>query len=112
MSKNNFSSIRRVPIKMSLRHLIVFQFKLLTDAMRDLMFSPLSIAAFIADAFLRPSAEKSLTFRLMSAGRYSDRVINLFNEYSKTGNYTLDDSVSNFETILNKKIEERRENRS
>jgi len=103
MSSKNVSSEERVPVRKSLRHLIVFQFKLLVDAGRDLILSPLSVIAFIIDAILRPKVSNSLTMRIMKMGRYSDRVINLFNEYSKTGTYTLDDGVSKVENIIQEK---------
>lgn len=103
MSLKNVSSEERLPIGKSLRHLIVFQFKLLADAARDLLLSPLSVITFIIDAIFRPKLSNSLTLRLMRMGRYSDRIINLFNEYSKTGIYTFDDGVSEFEKIIQKK---------
>lgn len=46
----------------------------------------------------------------MMMGRKSDRVINLFNEYSKTGIFTLDDGVSEIEKIVKTKMEQRKEN--
>lgn len=45
----------------------------------------------------------------MMMGRKSDRVINLFNEYSKTGIFTLDDGVSEIEKIVKTKMEQRKE---
>ena len=103
MSLKNLPSEERLSIRKSFRHLVIFQFKLLGDAVRDLVFSPLSVIAFIIDAVFRPKASNSLTMRLMRMGRYSDRIINLFNEYSKTGIYTFDDGVSEFEKIIQKK---------
>ncbi|MBX2847318.1 MAG: hypothetical protein KTR16_03280 [Acidiferrobacterales bacterium] len=103
MSLKNLSGDEPLPIGKSLRHLIVFQFKLLADAGRDLLLSPLSVIVFITDAVFRPKVSNSLTVRLMKMGRYSDRIINLFNEYSKSGVYTFDDGVSEIEDIVQKK---------
>ena len=109
MSVKNVPSESRQSVGKSFRHLIVFQFKLLADAGRDLVLSPLSVMAFFIDALFRPRPSKSLTLRLMMIGRKSDRIINLFNEYSKTGIFTLDDGVSEFEKLMQKKLEERKE---
>ena len=72
----------------AVRHLVVFQVKLALDALRDLALSPISILVFIIDAVRKPAAEDSLYMRLMSAGRESDRVINLFGEHSEGEHYT------------------------
>ena len=109
VSLKNAPSEPRLPIRKLFRHLLVFQFKLLVDAGRDLVLSPLSLVVFTIDAVFRPRFSKSLTLRLMILGRKSDRVINLFNEYSKTDIYTLDEGVSDFEKIMQKKMEQRRE---
>jgi len=99
MSLKNVSGDARLPIGKSLQHLVVFQFKLLADAARDFVFSPLSIVAFIIDAVFRPRLSKSLTLRLMMMGRHSDRIINLFNAYNETDIYTPDDDISEIEKI-------------
>ena len=109
MSLREMSADARLPIRKSLRHLIVFQFKLLADALRDLLLSPLSIIVFLIDALVRPEVAKSLTVKLMMAGRHSDRIINLFDEYSnKDKHFTLDDGVDEFETIVQNRIKQRR----
>ncbi|MEM0955957.1 MAG: hypothetical protein AAGI24_17585 [Pseudomonadota bacterium] len=84
----------------ALRRLLWFQFKLALDAVRDFVFSPLSILAFIVDAVLRPDEGKSYTQALMRLGRRSDRVINLFDEYSDCGEYTVDRTLADVETAV------------
>ena len=84
----------------ALRRLFWFQVKLALDALRDLVFSPLSILAFLADALLRPHREKSYTHALMRLGRHSDRVINLFEEYTDCGEYTVDKTLADVETAV------------
>ncbi|MGB5542180.1 MAG: hypothetical protein WBO15_02165 [Gammaproteobacteria bacterium] len=61
-----------------LRDLIVFQFKLLIDAFKDLLLSPLSFGAAIMD-FLRPGARPGMLFyRLLRAGHVAEERIDLF----------------------------------
>jgi hypothetical protein len=84
----------------SLRHLVVFQLKLALDALRDFAFSPLSIAAFLLDAILKPDYENSLTHRMMTMGQRSDRVINLFGEYSDREGYTVDQTFGEVEQAV------------
>lgn len=84
----------------ALRHLIVFQFKLALDALRDLLLSPLSIVVFVLDALLRPPENDSLYFKLMALGRRSDRLINLFDEYSGSGDYTVDQTLNSVEEAV------------
>lgn len=102
----------KVSFRKSLLHLIVFQFKLLADALRDFLLSPISVVAFILDVIIRPKASKSFTYKLMKAGQRTDRTINLFNEYDKAGNYTLDDSASSIEALVQEKIKEHRDKRN
>lgn len=84
----------------ALRQLVVFQLKLALDALRDLAFSPLSIAAFIVDALTRPQLERSLSHRIMLLGRRSDRVINLFGEYGEEEHYTVDRTFGEVEEAV------------
>ena len=98
-----------LPFHKALRHLLVFQIKLLADALRDLMFSPISLLAFIADSITRPAVEDSLSFKLMNVGRHSDRVINLFDEYSSSDGYTIDETVAEVESALQRELEKRKE---
>lgn len=93
------------------RHFLVFQFKLIMDAGRDLFFSPISFFAFLLDLVLRPKVEESYSMRLMKLGRRSDRVINLFDEYSNNGEYTIDKTVAEVETVLQKELEKEKQRR-
>ena len=100
-----------LPVGRTFRHLVVFQIKLFVDAIRDILFSPLSITAFLIDVITQPAAKDSLSLRLMHLGRRSDRVINLFNEYTNDGDYTIDQTVDEVETALQKEFEKEREKR-
>ena len=88
------------------RHLVVFQFKLALDALRDLALSPLSIAVFVLDAFLKPPVEDSLYGKLMSLGRRSDRVINLFDEFGEAQHYTVDQTLNSVEDAVKPRLKE------
>ncbi|MBO6719257.1 MAG: hypothetical protein JJ913_14970 [Rhizobiaceae bacterium] len=65
------------------RRVIVFQFKLLADGIRDLVMSPLSIVAALV-GFFADRRDPELYFdRLMYFGRETDRHINLFDQYGE-----------------------------
>ena len=93
-----------LPIYRAFKHFLVFQLKLFVDAVRDVMFSPISLLAFIFDAITKPTVEESMSHRIMLLGRKSDRVINLFNEYTLTGEYTIDETVAEVESVLQKEL--------
>ena len=80
----------------ALIHLVVFQIKLAADALRDFLFSPISILVFIIDAIRKPALEDSLYLRMMMWGRRSDRMINLFDEHKNKGEYTVDAAIDHF----------------
>jgi hypothetical protein len=61
-----------------LREVIVFQFKLVLDALRDVVISPLSLGAAALD-FLFPAADGSRWFhRVLALGRRSEELIGLW----------------------------------
>jgi hypothetical protein len=98
-----------ISTRRALRHLLVFQFKLAMDAIRDFALSPISILVFIIDAIRKPRVEDSLYLRLMNLGRRSDRVINLFDEYSDSGEYTVDETLAEVEQALWGELEKKRQ---
>lgn len=61
-----------------LREVIVFQFKLVLDALRDVIISPLSLGAAVLDLVL-PSRDGSRWFhRVLALGRRSEELIGLW----------------------------------
>ena len=96
-------------VNAALRHLVVFQIKLFVDAMRDLILSPVSLVALIIDALTRPTVKESLSYKLMHAGRRSDRVINLFDEYHTTEEFTIDQTVAEVESALQRELQKHKE---
>ena len=89
----------------NLRKLIAFQVKLALDAARDFALSPVSIVAFVIDSVRKPEPEKSLYNRLMALGRRSDRVINLFDEYTDADHYTVDETLRGVEQGVGQAIQ-------
>ncbi len=84
----------------ALRHLLIFQAKLLADALRDLVLSPVSVVVFIIDAMRKPALEDSLYLKLMLVGRRSDQVINLFDEHKDAGHFTVDQAIEELEQLV------------
>lgn len=72
----------------SLRRLIVFQLKLLADAGRDLLLSPISFAVAIIDILFRLEGKDSLFNKMLELGIKSDHFINLFGQFGS------DDTIS------------------
>ncbi|GAA6138037.1 hypothetical protein NBRC116583_17840 [Arenicella sp. 4NH20-0111] len=108
MPLNNLEKDKPLPIKQAFRHLIFFQIKLFADAIRDLLFSPISLLAFACDAILKPSVKDSFSYKLTLAGRKSDRMINLFGEYTASGEFTIDETVNELESALLTELNKRR----
>ena len=84
----------------ALRHLLIFQAKLVADALRDLVLSPVSVVVFIIDAMRKPTLEDSLYLKLMLVGRRSDQVINLFDEHKDAGHFTVDQAIEELEQLV------------
>ena len=60
------------------RDLLAFQFKLVLDAMRDLLLSPISVIAVIAGLVSRQDNPGKHFYDLLRVGHKSDHWINLF----------------------------------
>ena len=99
----------KVTTGQAFHHLLVFQLKLLADAGRDLLLSPISILVFVLDALTKPTLENSLYLRLMLLGRRSDRVINLFDEHKDAGHFTVDQAIEDVEDLFTSMREEHRD---
>jgi hypothetical protein len=107
--KSSEAASSQVSTSRAFRHLIVFQVKLAMDAIRDLFLSPVSLVVFAIDAIRKPEIKDSLYLRLMSAGRRSDRIINLFDEYSEEGHYTVDKTLADVEQVVYREVKKERE---
>ncbi|NND68433.1 MAG: hypothetical protein HKN19_12670, partial [Halioglobus sp.] len=89
-----------VTVMQALRHLLVFQVKLVADALRDLLLSPISVVIFALDVIRKPTLEHSLYLKLMLLGRRSDRLINLFDEHKDAGHFTVDQALGELEQLV------------
>jgi len=82
------------------RGLLVFQYKLLIDATKDFLLSPLSLGAALVDLF-RPGPPSRMLFpALMALGRKAERAINLFGRRPEEGEWTVDRLVDDLEASL------------
>ena len=83
-----------------LRQVLVFQFKLVLDAFRDLTLSPLSLVAALAD-LLRHSPPGGLWFdRVLALGRRSEHMIDLWRSGGRVGRGEVDLMVDRLELLL------------
>lgn len=79
------------------RTLLVFQYKLLIDATKDFLLSPLSLAAALID-IIRPAPPSRMLFpELMRLGKKAERAINLFGRRPDEGEWTVDRLVDTME---------------
>ena len=82
------------------RRLAVFQYKLLIDAAKDFLLSPVSIIAAVIDMVSpRPPSQMMFT-RLMRQGRRAERAINLFGKRVRESEWTVDRLVDSLEDTL------------
>ncbi|MGD1977311.1 MAG: hypothetical protein PVH13_03200 [Gammaproteobacteria bacterium] len=82
------------------RSLLVFQYKLLIDATKDFLLSPLALAAALVD-IVRPTPSSRMLFpALMRLGRKAERAINLFGRGANEGEWTVDRLVDTVETSI------------
>ncbi len=88
-----------------LRRLLAFQIKLVLDAARDFVLSPVSITAFVIDAVRQTEPDRGLFNRLMRLGRRSDEIINLFEEHSQASHYTVDKTLRDIGERVEQKVE-------
>ena len=65
-----------------LRRLLVFQFKLYVDALRDFLLSLLSFGAFLLDVVHRQDGSESHFDQVLKLGRPTERAINLFDQHA------------------------------
>ena len=92
-----------------LRDAAVFQGKLLVDALKDLVLSPLSLIAVILDLVEVPRRGEGRFAGVMEIGRGLERRIDLFGRAGHVeptdAEWTVDDLVANFESSLREQTE-------
>ena len=65
-----------------LRRLLVFQFKLYVDALRDFLLSLLSFGAFLLDVVHKQEGSQSHFEQVLKLGRRTEKAINLFDQHA------------------------------
>jgi hypothetical protein len=89
-----------------LRQVLVFQFKLAMDGIRDVLLSPISIIAALAGILTNHPDPSRYFNQLLELGHRSDQWINLFNSHSKDSeSSTADDFVREAESIVRSELE-------
>jgi len=96
--------VERLRRRALLREVAVFQGKLLVDALKDLLLSPLSLVAGFLDILTATPRRASRFGAVMKAGRGFERRLNLFGDPHNVSpgdpGWTVDDLVAGFETTL------------
>lgn len=81
-----------------IRYVLVFQFKLFLDGLRDLLLSPLSLFSALIGVLFRPANPAEPFRRVLSMGRRSEAYVRLFEDpWEKDGAAGLDDVLSMME---------------
>lgn len=92
-----------------IRDIAVFQLKLALDALRDLVLSPVSLVAGVADLVAGGERPGRRFYGVLLAGRRSERLINLFGEADRVAprpggreaeGASLDALVARFERVI------------
>jgi len=96
-----------------LRDVLVFQFKLLLDNLRDFALVPVSLGAAIIDLIFKGEREGALFYRVLRWGSHSEEVIDVYSaiEHHEPGSfkmnpkYTVDGVIARLEGVLVRECE-------
>lgn len=101
--------VSRLRRRALLREAVVFQGKLLVDALKDLVLSPLSLIAVVFDLAEPPRRGQGRFAGVMEIGRGLERRIDLFGRAGhvepQDAEWTMDDLVARFESSLREQTE-------
>ena len=101
--------VSRLRRRALLREAVVFQGKLLVDALKDLVLSPLSLIAVVFDLAEPPRRGQGRFAGVMEIGRGLERRIDLFGRAGhvepQDAEWTVDDLVTSFEASLREQTE-------
>lgn len=89
-----------------IRRLILFQFKLVADAVRDLLLSPVSFVCTLIDLVNKNHGKNSYFERLMALGRTTDQKINLFEQHDND-EQTVESVLKQVEELVLKEYKEK-----
>ena len=96
-----------------LRDVLVFQFKMFLDNLRDFALMPVSLVAALIDLVVKGEREGALFYKVLKWGRHSEEVIDVYSaiEAHETGdlvinpNYTVDAVIARLEGVLVRECE-------
>jgi hypothetical protein len=96
------------------RDVLVFQFKLLLDNIRDFALMPVSLGAAIVDLIVKGKREGTCFYKVLEWGAHSERVIDVYSALERRGateesrlsqNYTVDAVISKLESVIVREYE-------
>lgn len=97
-----------------LRDVVVFQFKLLLDNVRDFALMPVSLVAAIVDLVYKgEKREGALFYKVLRWGRHSEEVIDVYSaiaqhepgNFKVSPNYTVDAVIARLEEVVVREVE-------
>ena len=96
-----------------LRDVVVFQFKLLLDNLRDFALMPVSLAAALIDLVFKGKREGALFYKVLRWGAHSEKVIDVYSaiadhdpgDFKVNPNYTVDAVIARIEGALVREYE-------
>ena len=94
-----------------LRDVLVFQFKMLLDNLRDFALMPVSLVAAAIDLFFKGEKQGSLFYQVLRWGAHSEEVINVYSAIQAhwrpevNPNYTVDAVIARLEGVLVRECE-------
>jgi len=90
----------------TIRRLLVFQFKLMIDALRDIALSPVSLVLSIIDISQARYGKDSNFEKLMVFGRNTEQKINLFEQHDQESD-SIDSILNEVENIIVKEYKDK-----
>jgi hypothetical protein len=96
-----------------LRDVLVFQFKLLLDNLRDFALVPVSLGAALIDLISKGEREGALFYKVLRWGAHSEEVIDVYSaiehhdpgDFKVSPNYTVDAVIARLEGVLVREYE-------
>jgi hypothetical protein len=94
-----------------LRDVLVFQFKMLLDNVRDFALMPVSLVAALIDLIFKGKRQGSLFYQVLRWGAHSEEVINVYSAIETherpliNPNYTVDAVIARLEGVLVRECE-------
>jgi hypothetical protein len=95
-----------------LRDVVVFQFKMVIDNLRDFALIPISLGAAVIDLVVKGEREGALFYRVLQWGAQSEKMIDVYSAIEEHGdaplinpNYTIDGVVARLERVVVKEYE-------